>query len=215
MLRCRLFLQRPVSITAWPSAVQRCVSTARGESSSSGSGNNTSTAADDDALRTARSWLAGLHAEALPLKSIGELSFSRSSGPGGQNVNKYDQLAKSQRRAILNMSQRVNSKATLRVPLDALLHHVPTALHGEIKRSRYVAAKANAMIVQADDSRKQSDNAHSCYKRLFAAIVEAGHHAVPNETSAEQSQRVKNLYVVRPGIGPDDPSTDKKQAEDR
>jgi peptidyl-tRNA hydrolase ICT1 len=101
------------------------------------------------------------------------------------------------------------------VPLDALLHHVPTALHGEIKRSRYVAAKANAMIVQADDSRKQSDNAHSCYQRLFAAIVEAGHHAVPNETSAEQSQRVKNLYVVRPGICPDDPTADKTQAKDR
>jgi peptidyl-tRNA hydrolase ICT1 len=51
------------------------------------------------------------------------------------------------------------------------------------------------MVVQADDSRKQSDNAHSCYKRLFDAIVEAGQNAVPNETSAEQSQRVKNLYV--------------------
>lgn len=47
-------------------------------------------AASDDDLRAARSWLQGLHAEAIPLKSIGELSFSRSSGPGGQNVNKYD-----------------------------------------------------------------------------------------------------------------------------
>ncbi|EAT78030.1 hypothetical protein SNOG_14490 [Parastagonospora nodorum SN15] len=32
-----------------------------------------------------------------------------------------------------------------------------------------------------------------CYRRLFDAIVEAGRHAVPNETSAEQSIRVKNL----------------------
>lgn len=46
--------------------------------------------ASDDELRAARSWLQGLHADAIPLKSIGELSFSRSSGPGGQNVNKYD-----------------------------------------------------------------------------------------------------------------------------
>ena len=44
----------------------------------------------DEELRAARSWLAALDAEAIPLKSIGELSFSRSSGPGGQNVNKYD-----------------------------------------------------------------------------------------------------------------------------
>jgi peptidyl-tRNA hydrolase ICT1 len=49
------------------------------------------------------------------------------------------------------------------------------------------------MVVQADDSRKQSDNAHSCFKRLYEAIREAGHAAVPNETSADQVQRVKNL----------------------
>jgi peptidyl-tRNA hydrolase ICT1 len=92
-------------------------------------------------------------------------------------------------------TQRVNSKATLKVPLDALLDHVPAALHGEIRRSRYVAARSNTIIVQADDSRKQSDNAHSCYKRLYEAIAEAGQDAVPAETSADQVQRVKDLYV--------------------
>lgn len=96
-------------------------------------------------------------------------------------------------RAILSSAQRVNSKATLKVPLDALLPHVPTALHGEIKRSRYVAARSNTIIVQADDSRKQSDNAHSCYRRLYEAIAEAGQRAVPSETPAEQVQRVKQL----------------------
>lgn len=79
------------------------------------------------------------------------------------------------------------------MPLDALLQHVPTAIHGEIRRSRYVATRSDTIIVQADDSRKQNDNAHSCYKRLFEAIVEAGHHAVPAATSAEQVQHVKDL----------------------
>lgn len=91
------------------------------------------------------------------------------------------------------MNKRVNSKATLKVPLDTLLQHVPTAIHGELRRSRYVAAKSNSLVVQADDSRKQNDNAHSCYRRLYEAIVEAGQHAVPSETSAEQVQRVKSL----------------------
>ncbi|KAF2023883.1 peptidyl-tRNA hydrolase domain-containing protein [Setomelanomma holmii] len=163
MLRSRLLARTLIPITRSPHPVQRALSSARDRSSG----------ASDEELRVARSWLASLHAEAIPLKSIGGLSFSRSSGPGGQNVNK------------------VNSKATLRVPLDALLQHVPTALHSEIKRSRYVAS--NAMIVQADDSRKQSDNARSCYKRLYDVIVQAGYHAVPNETSAEQLQLVKNL----------------------
>lgn len=62
--------------------MQRSLSSARDSSSH----------ASDDDLRAARSWLAGLHAETIPFKSIGELSFSRSSGPGGQNVNKYDKL---------------------------------------------------------------------------------------------------------------------------
>ncbi|KAH9879817.1 hypothetical protein J1614_001841 [Plenodomus biglobosus] len=160
--RCRTALQALVLITRTTPAVQRCLVSTR-------------SSASDEELTAARTWLAKLHAGSIPLQSIGELSFSRSSGPGGQNVNK------------------VNSKATLKVPLDALLQHVPIAIHSELKRSRYVAVRSNSMIVQADDSRKQSDNAHSCYKRLYEAVVEAGKHAVPTETSAEQVQRVKDL----------------------
>jgi hypothetical protein len=42
----------------------------------------------DDELDTARRWLANFDAETIP-RSICDVSFSRSSGPGGQNVNKY------------------------------------------------------------------------------------------------------------------------------
>jgi peptidyl-tRNA hydrolase ICT1 len=87
----------------------------------------------------------------------------------------------------------VNSKATLKVPLSALLDHVPSALHHEIRTSRYVAERSGAIIIQADDSRKQNDNAHSCYKRLYEALVDAGQAAIPGETSAEQTKRVKDL----------------------
>ncbi|EFQ86337.1 hypothetical protein P3342_008139 [Pyrenophora teres f. teres] len=139
------------------------------------SSSSTGGGASDHELQAARKWLAELHAETIPLQSIGELSFSRSSGPGGQNVNK------------------LNSKATLKLPLDALLRHVPVALHSDIRRLRHVAAKSNTIIIHADDSRKQSDNARSCYKRLYHAIAEAAQRAVPSETSAEQSQRVKLL----------------------
>lgn len=40
-------------------------------------------------LDAARAWLAALHAQTIPLETIGDLTFSTSSGPGGQNVNKY------------------------------------------------------------------------------------------------------------------------------
>lgn len=43
--------------------------------------------ADEAELSAARQWLQKLNPETIP-KDIGEVSFSRSSGPGGQNVNK-------------------------------------------------------------------------------------------------------------------------------
>lgn len=42
---------------------------------------------DEAELQAARQWLSKLDPETIP-KGICEVSFSRSSGPGGQNVNK-------------------------------------------------------------------------------------------------------------------------------
>lgn len=36
----------------------------------------------------ARKWLASFTANTIP-RNLGQISFSKSSGPGGQNVNKY------------------------------------------------------------------------------------------------------------------------------
>lgn len=42
---------------------------------------------EEEELREAREWLAKLNSKSIP-RHICEVSFSRSSGPGGQNVNK-------------------------------------------------------------------------------------------------------------------------------
>ena len=39
-------------------------------------------------ITEARLWLRDLNGSTLP-STVGDVSFSRSSGPGGQNVNKY------------------------------------------------------------------------------------------------------------------------------
>ena len=44
--------------------------------------------ADEADITTARQWLARLDPDTIP-RSICDISFSRSSGPGGQNVNKF------------------------------------------------------------------------------------------------------------------------------
>jgi len=96
-------------------------------------------------------------------------------------------------RATSTESRRVNSKATLKLQVDKLLAHVPRLLHRPIRSSRYYAPRSDSIIIQADDSRKQIDNTHSCYVKLHNLIVQAGKEALPGETSAEQSQRVKIL----------------------
>lgn len=45
----------------------------------------------EEEQRHTREWLSRLNAETIP-RRLGEVSFSRSSGPGGQNVNKYEIL---------------------------------------------------------------------------------------------------------------------------
>ncbi|KAK4973321.1 hypothetical protein LTR66_011183 [Elasticomyces elasticus] len=130
--------------------------------------------ATEDELAAARAWLAAFDAETIP-RSIAEISFSRSSGPGGQNVNK------------------VSSKATLRLPLPSLLQLVPKLLHPAIRSSRYCARSSESLVIQADDSRKQNDNVHSCFVKLHNLIMQAGKDAVPGETSEKQMKRVENL----------------------
>lgn len=88
---------------------------------------------------------------------------------------------------------RVSSKATLRIPLSSLLPRVPKLMHATIQGSRYYAAKSNDIVIQADDSRKQSDNVNACFRKLHELIVQAGKAHVPAETSPEQLTRIEAL----------------------
>ena len=54
---------------------------------SSGQGPNLEETSRDD-QKAARLWLSTFGSKTIP-RNLCEISFSRSSGPGGQNVNKY------------------------------------------------------------------------------------------------------------------------------
>jgi peptidyl-tRNA hydrolase ICT1 len=81
----------------------------------------------------------------------------------------------------------------MKTPLDSLLPLLPSLFHAPLRQSRYYAKNSNAIVIQADDSRKQADNAHLCFVRLHQLIAEIGANVVPGETSDEQRKRVKNL----------------------
>lgn len=93
----------------------------------------------------------------------------------------------------LTHDRRVSSKATLRIPIPSLLQRIPKPLHQSIVTSRYHAAKSNDIVIQADDSRKQTDNVNACFRKLHELIVHAGRDSIPGETSQEQVKRVEQL----------------------
>lgn len=79
--------------------------------------------------------------------------------------------------------------------MDSLRPLIPELLHRSIRQSRYYAPNSDSLVIQADDSRKQADNAHHCFVKLNAVIKESAEKVVPGETSDEQKRRVRNLCV--------------------
>ena len=82
-------------------------------------------------------------------------TFSRSSGPGGQNVNK------------------VNTKATLTVKLDDLNGVLPpyAMRRLQVVASRYLTQEG--LQISAGDSRSQIANRRACLARLREVLIEA------------------------------------------
>ena len=143
----------------------------------------------------ARQWLTKFDIHTIP-RNLGQITFSRSSGPGGQNVNKYGLTCTSLLEDMeLMVFGRTNSKATARFQWKDLSSLVPRILHQQLRKSQYYAPNSESLVIQADSSRKQRDNVDQCFQILRDLIITAGKIAVKGETSPEQEARVKGLYV--------------------
>lgn len=87
----------------------------------------------------------------------------------------------------------MNSKATLKVPLQSLLPLVPAILHPLLRSSRYLAERSQSLVIQSEESRKQTANVESCYEKLHQLLKSTAKEAIPGETSQEQRDRVHKL----------------------
>jgi ribosome-associated protein len=103
-------------------------------------------------------------------------TFSRSGGPGGQNVNK------------------VSTKATLRVKLDHLQGLTPAA------RERLAGAPAGRLtsqgqlLITSDLERSQAANRSDCLERLRACLLRAVQEPKPRRpTRPTPSSRRRRL----------------------
>ncbi|KDQ15780.1 hypothetical protein BOTBODRAFT_31263 [Botryobasidium botryosum FD-172 SS1] len=120
----------------------------------------------------ARTWVAAFKNASLSRSDV-ELSFSRSSGPGGQHVNK------------------VNTKATVRCSLDA--YWMPVwARDGLVKTPAYVPS-TSSLLITSMQARSQSQNVDDCLLKLHALVLAKASAPLKNEPSEEQRARVRAL----------------------
>ncbi|KWU43118.1 hypothetical protein RHOSPDRAFT_20037 [Rhodotorula sp. JG-1b] len=129
-------------------------------------------------MQQAREWIAGfekVRTDAWP-KSVVETSFARSSGAGGQHVN------------------RTMSKAIIRFPLPSA-HFIPPYCVPHLRQSPHFAASPPSLLISASTHRTQHTNLAECLDKLKAVILDAARRDLVGDTTAEQKNRVKGLVA--------------------
>jgi ribosome-associated protein len=115
------------------------------------------------------------------VRGASEISFSRSGGPGGQNVNK------------------LNTKVTLRLRIS----DIAGLSDAELEKARGILANrissGDEIVISSDEERSQRTNLERAYFRVEALLTAAGRlpkhrrPAKPSKAAREQRLRVKQL----------------------
>ncbi|KAL2268375.1 hypothetical protein VTJ83DRAFT_3221 [Remersonia thermophila] len=127
---------------------------------------------DPEQLAEARKWHRSFNISSLP---EGTTSFSRSSGPGGQHVNKTE------------------TKATTVWPVPQLLSILPKMLHASLRESKYYSRRNDCITIQDQTQRSRSANANENRQKLFDELQELYRRTVPGETSPEKAKKYEAL----------------------
>lgn len=125
--------------------------------------------------RTARHWLQQLVPENVPRHHF-DLSFARSSGPGGQNVNK------------------VNSKATIKMDADewTQVNWIPSEVKDQLVYGKFpYITKKGAVIVTSQKSRDWQVNLDDCFDKFCRAIKSSTY--IPPERKEEDIKRWEEI----------------------
>ncbi|KAI8639895.1 hypothetical protein BD408DRAFT_391610 [Parasitella parasitica] len=124
-------------------------------------------------FKEATSWQQSFNQSHIPKDNI-SISFSRSSGPGGQNVNK------------------VSTKVDMRLSLSKANTWLPDYAIKNLKNSTQLRkSKENELIITSDRSRSQAKNIQDCYEKLTGIIRESV--AVAKEPDQATLLRVEQL----------------------
>ncbi|KAK8869477.1 hypothetical protein IAR55_000042 [Kwoniella newhampshirensis] len=124
----------------------------------------------------ARTWLDGFKVDDIPKESL-EITRSRSSGPGGQHVNKTE------------------SKVTIRLNLlHAQERWLPPFVLAALESSpHYHSSSPPSLLLSSQTSRSASHNQTTALHLLYTTIRSAAESLIVNPTSPEQRARVRGL----------------------
>jgi len=107
-------------------------------------------------------------------------SFVRSSGPGGQNVNK------------------VNSKAVLRWDVAGSPSLAPETRARLLEKLRTRLNDAGELVLMSDEYRDQIRNREACLEKLHALVAQAMHRPkARKKTKPSRSTKTKNRESKR------------------
>lgn len=127
---------------------------------------------DPEELQAARKWRKTFAQDALPK---GNTTFSRSSGPGGQHVNKTE------------------TKATTTWMVGELMGTMPKILRDRLRSSRYYTKATDSLTIQAQAQRSRSANAEANREKLFEELVALYEATVPGETRPDKVVKYKEV----------------------
>ncbi|KAJ1911652.1 hypothetical protein IWQ60_010038 [Tieghemiomyces parasiticus] len=125
----------------------------------------------DDEIRAVRSWAERLTIESIPRRTF-DMSFHRSSGPGGQNVNKVN----------TKVDMRFNLRKAKWIP-DYVRHQV------EIQEPNRIN-KAGEFVLTSERHRTQNQNLEDCLHKLRDLLVRVAY--IPPDPTQEKLQQIGN-----------------------
>ncbi|KAI1505112.1 hypothetical protein F5X99DRAFT_369597 [Biscogniauxia marginata] len=127
---------------------------------------------DQDDLAEARKWHASFTESSIPR---GQTSYSRSSGPGGQHVNKTE------------------SKATTVWTIDELSRGLPKLMRSVLRTSKYYAKGSDSITIQAQTQRSRSANTDDNHMKLVEELRKMYRENIPAATSTEKLKKHEAL----------------------
>ncbi|KIO27233.1 hypothetical protein M407DRAFT_193456 [Tulasnella calospora MUT 4182] len=135
---------------------------------------------DKEGKKPAREWVEAFRKAKLQRSDVDSLSFARSSGPGGQNVNK------------------VNTKSIIRCSIGSS-RWIPLWAQSTLRTLPAYVKADDCLLISSTRHRTQAENVEDCLKKLHTLILDASSAAITKDPTAEQKQRVRDLQKAHSG----------------